>query len=575
MATWRPRLVAIPFFALAACRAPTVNVPRPAPAPHVLITIVVDQMAAWMAETRWPQLPASGGFARLRREGLTAELRYAHAATDTAPGHAALYTGATPRQSGIVANETLGRDDRPRSILLDERTRLVDGGGTMIDRPGSSLAHLRVETLADALVAQAAGARVYSFSLKDRGALPAAGRRPTVALWLDVAGGTFVTSTAFPPPPPWVAPLAGSAAVAAARAGGWALDAADGGFVAEHAETLDDQDGEGDLDGLGRVFPHAVPSTKAMRATPLGDRVLFALARAALEEIGASARGGPSAPPALLALSLSSNDYVQHVFGPQSWEAWAELLELDRRLATLLADADRAVGPGGYAVLLTSDHGGGALPEVGSEAAGVSCPPHSNPRFDRWERTCEPRRRLSPTTLVTALEEAVMAELGPGPWVRGFTEPLIYLTQRGRALAAPERARLVRAAGEALRPLGVRAVEDTRLLDPRGCASESDSLTALVCRAIDPGGPGDLYLVVAPGAFFDADLVPGFGTNHGSPYLYDRAVPLLVRAPGYLKAGATRDAPVPAAAFTRTAASLLGIQPPSSAAAGEDLAALR
>jgi hypothetical protein len=552
-----------------------VNAPRPLAAPRVLITIVVDQMASWMAKTRWPRLPETGGFARLRREGLTAELRYTHAATDTAPGHAALYTGAAPRESGIFANETLGRDDRPRSILLDERTRLVDGDGRMIDRPGSSLARLHVETLADALVAQAPGARVYSFSLKDRGALPAAGRRPTVALWLDVASGTFVTSTAFPLPPPWVAPLADGAAVAAARAGGWALDAADGAFVAEHAETLDDQDGEGNLDGLGRVFPHAVPSTKAMRATPLGDRVLFALARAALAEIGTATRGGQSAPPALLALSLSSNDYVQHVFGPQSWEAWAELLELDRRLATLLADADRAVGPSGYAVLLTSDHGGGALPEVGPEAAGLSCPPHNKPGLDPWERTCEPRRRLSPTTLVTALEEAITGELGPGPWVRGFSEPLIYLTARGRALAGPERVRLVRAAGAALRPLGVSAVEDTRLPHPRGCASGGESLAELVCRAIDPGGPADLYLVVAPGAFFEADLVPSFGTNHGSPYLYDRAVPLLLRAPGRAKAGATRDAPVAAAAFTRTAASLLGIRPPAGAAAGEDLATAR
>src|SRR5258708_23712211 len=73
MATWRTRLVAIPVVALAACRAPAVSVPRPGPAPHVLITIVVDQMAAWMAETRWPQLPASGGVARLPRESLPAD----------------------------------------------------------------------------------------------------------------------------------------------------------------------------------------------------------------------------------------------------------------------------------------------------------------------------------------------------------------------------------------------------------------------------------------------------------------------------------------------------------------------
>jgi predicted AlkP superfamily pyrophosphatase or phosphodiesterase len=557
--------------AFTACRVPGVRVPRATPGPRVLITIVVDQMAAWMAAERWPQLPADGGFARLRREGLTAELRYAHAATDTAPGHAALYTGAVPRTSGIVANETLGPDDEPRAILLDERTRLVDVAGAMVDRPGSSLARLRVETLADVLETQAPGAPVYSFSLKDRGALPGAGRRPRVALWLDVTAGAFVTSTAFPTPPPWAAALADGAAVSTARAGGWSLDAADGRFVAEHAETADDQAGEGDLGGLGRVFPHAVPSAKAMRATPIGDRVLFALARAALDEI----RAGTRRPPALLALSLSSNDYVEHVFGPQSWEAWAELLELDRRLATLLTDADRAVGPDGYAVLLTSDHGGGALPEVAPEIAGVACrtpgATEDAPAADRWERPCEPRRRLAPTKIVTRLEEALDAELGPGPWVRGFAEPLIYLTPRGRGLAGAERARLVRAARTLLLPLGVRDVEDTQL-QPKRCADD-ETLAALTCRAIDPAGPGDLYLVVAPGAFFDPGVVPGFGASHGSPYLYDRAVPLLVRAPGRVPAGAVREAPVAFTAFARTAASLLGVRPPAAARGGEDLAA--
>jgi len=96
-----------------------------------------------------------------------------------------------------------------------------------------------------------------------------------------------------------------------------------------------------------------------------------------------------------------------------------------------------------------------------------------------------------------------------------------------------------------------------------------------VAKWYSPDGPADLYLVVAPGAFFEAGFVPGFGTNHGSPYLYDRAVPLLVRAPGRVKAGTTRETPVPAAAFTRTAASLLGIGPPAGAAEAEDLAAPR
>ena len=60
-----------------------------------------------MADERWPALPSDGGFARLQREGLyVRELRFAHAVTETAPGHAALYTGAVPRATGIVSRTT-------------------------------------------------------------------------------------------------------------------------------------------------------------------------------------------------------------------------------------------------------------------------------------------------------------------------------------------------------------------------------------------------------------------------------------------------------------------------------------
>src|SRR5262249_3239831 len=144
---------------LIGCRPPAAGPATPAgpqPTSHpLLVTIVVDQLAAWIADERLPALPSDGGFARLLREGLyVRELRCAHAVTDTAPGHAALYTGAVPRATAIVANDVMGPDGKKVSILLDARTRLVPAGGAgAIDRPGSSLAALQVETLADALVA--------------------------------------------------------------------------------------------------------------------------------------------------------------------------------------------------------------------------------------------------------------------------------------------------------------------------------------------------------------------------------------------------------------------------------------
>jgi hypothetical protein len=114
--------------------------------------------------------------------------------------------------------------------------------------------------------------------------------------------------------------------------------------------------------------------------------------------------------------------------------------------------------------------------------------------------------------------------------------------------------------GEVAQVIDVRAAPET-------CPPPSDeSLPALTCRSIRRDQAGDFYMVPALGAFFVPELAVGRGTSHGSPYLYDRAVPLVVRAPGRVPAGAVRAAPTSYAAFTRTAAALLGIPEPAGLA---------
>ncbi|HXI56099.1 MAG TPA: alkaline phosphatase family protein [Polyangia bacterium] len=546
------------------------------PAP-LLVTIVVDQMAAWLADQRWPALDPGGGFARLRREGTTVrEMRYQHAVTDTAPGHAALFTGTTPRENGIVANEVIGpQGGSPRSILADDSTHLLGFNGELSPRAGSSLGILQGETIADVFRASQPDGHIFSFSLKDRGALFGGGRHPDAVLWLDPESGAFVTSTAFATEAPaWLGAAGGRAAVAAAMTAGWFLSDDGRAWIAAHAATADAQRGEGDYGKLGTVFPHAIGSAKALRATPAGDRLLFGLARAALPRVAADHR------PALLALSLSAHDYVAHVFGPDSWEAWDELRQLDRQLATFLAALDDAVGPGGYAVMLTGDHGGSPLPELAGTPADPWCRPDAGAVAvsgapDRWERPCGPRRRLITGDLVATLESALAQAFGAGPWLAGggIAVPLIFLGARARALDAGNQTRLLSVVKQALAPLGIADVVDVRR--QRGpCAAPDDTRDQLICAATRPGQPGDLYMVVAPGAFFDPGYTPGFGTSHGSPYLYDRAVPLLVRAPGRVAAGRTVDGALPFSTFTRTASALLGVRPPTGAQPGQDLTAL-
>jgi hypothetical protein len=564
-----------------ATRTPTPTPTTRTAAPlRALVTIVVDQLAAWQASERWPELPADGGFARLRREGLyVRELRYDFASTDTAPGHSALYTGEVPRESGIVGNDLIVTDGGAKvSILADAQTDLLIAGGATKAKHGASLQRLQGDTLADVLRAHDPDAAIYGLSLKDRGALFGAGRAPTVALWFDPGEEAFVSSTAFAKPlPEWVAPVGGRDAVRAACATAW-TEPLDRSWVEAHALTPDRQAGEGDLGktgdqpGLGIGFPHALPNAKTMRATPAGDRLLLQVALAAI------AHAAPAPHPTLLAISFSSNDYVGHTFGPDSWESWDELRQLDQRLTELLSALDAAFGKDGYAVMLTGDHGIGAIPELEGRARAAACKRTAVPGLERGGSAgeCALGPRLAPAAVTAALEAAWQRELEParhGPFIAGIADALVFLNKEGRALGPDERARMARAATAALHErFGIDQVVDVRTTAAPCPPASDESRDALVCRSVRRNGPGDFDLVLGPRAFLEV-YVPGAGTNHGSPYLYDRAVPLLVRAPGRVAAGAVREQPVRFTTFVRTAASLLGVPAPATAGAGENLAA--
>lgn len=549
----------------AICVLPTRAVAARGPRRTVVVALVVDQLAAWIAAERVPKLPRSGGFARLRREGTWVRaLTYEHAVTDTAPGHATLFTGAPPRDTGIVANE---RTDGARpgvrvAFLRDDSVRLVAADGRL-EAPGTSLAALRVPTVADGLRAAAPEAVILGLSIKDRGAVFAAGRQPTAAVWFEVALGQFVTSTAFAEAlPAWAhgSPLE--------RARAWTWTPKRRAFVA-HAATPDAQPGEGDLRGLGTTFPHRLAAAsdlaRAFRTSPLADEVLLERALAAIDA------APPGGAPLLVAVSLSANDYIGHTFGPDSWEAWDELDRLDGQLARFFTALDARFGRRGWAAMLSADHGVTTLPEA-AEVARPWCAPGQPP--DPFARACGRVGRLFANALAGELEEAAVTALGPGPWVAGVADPYVYLTPAARALPAARRRALLDALTAALSKYPeVARVYDVQAL-PQTCPGPADaSLDALVCRSVAPAAGGALYVLPAPGSFFDADVVVGKGTSHGTPYLYDRTVPLFVRAPGRVRAGRVVEEPVSVRAFARTLASLLGVAPPAAAAAARDLAA--
>lgn len=552
--------------------ASSVSPPRPSVSPPVeakpavetrseplVVAIVVDQFAAWLARERLPLLPPEGGFARLLREGTyVTDLRYAHATTDTAPGHAALFTGAPPSLTGVYANQRVDpKTGISASILSDPNSKLVSRAG--VGTAASSSARvLRAESVSDRLRAQHPEALIVSLSLKDRGAIFGCGKHPSACLWFDGKLEDFVSSDAFSRSlPQWA--LDAPTTIRPSRVGSWLpLDYS----WLQHAALLDATFGEGALAGQTHNFPHPIAGAEhaelAFSVSPYGDEAVIDLAVAAVQALPFGKQ------PGLLALSLSSTDYVGHIYGPDSWEWWDNFQRLDLELARLFKALDAKVGIGAYAVVLSADHGTGVLPEtLDLAAARPWCNEGAGP--DPFERPCTEGGRIALARLVPELEAVARRSVGPGKWVLGASNPYVYLTATALALPADKLTRLEQALSAALaRKPGVEGIR-LRPAHAEACPPASnDTLDALVCRSFSDDA-GQLYVVTQPGWFLDAGYVPGFGANHGSHRLHDRSVPLLARAPGRIAQGHTVTTPQSFAVFARTLSALLGIEAPEHA----------
>ena len=514
--------------------------PRPvAPKRRAVAAVVVDQLGSWILQLHareWagakPGDPRCHGFCRLMHEGAFYErMEYAHAITDTAPGHATLFTGVTPREHGICQNEKAIADPKlpggtiAVGVLYDEHAHLVDAAGATAV-VGPSLRELRVPTVADDLRAADPTACIVSVSIKDRAALFGGGRHPTATLFYEPALGTYVTSSAVADRMPAVKlPVLPPPETRVWRP----LDAP---WLAAHAPTADDQVGEGDYHGLGTTFPHRVSGAGSADASP---RAAYRMTPFADEDVRAVARQSLAlckhSDTTFVATSFSSHDYVAHTFGPHSWEAYDQFQRLDRTLEGWLSDLDAEFGADGWSLVLSADHGSSPLPEL---ARRPWC--HGD---NPWSLPCDAGVRLGSGSLFARLEARATRELGPGPWIGTVTDPRVVLSPRAHELPTTQRRQLLAALeAELLATGGVERVIDLTL--PLGdCGADvlgrddADLVRRTVCQSqsTTPSAAGDLYVVVKRGSFFDAGYTLGKGESHGSPWLYDRAVPLLVRVP--------------------------------------------
>ena len=498
--------------------------PAPSAPPRLIVAISVDQFSADLFaqyRRRFTQ-----GLARLQEGAVFASGFQSHAATETCPGHSTILTGVRPARSGIIANDwvdlSLARANKQVYCAEDETNP-----ASSPQRPVVSARHLNARTLGDRLKARDKASRNVAVSAKDRSAVMMGGHAIDAAYWWRSGG--FVTFDGLPLAP---AALAANRTAAAAIAKG-APAMAVPPWCAPLARKLD---AGGIAIGEGR-FAMERGKAGGFTGSPRMDAAVANLAIALVDEQAL----GRDAVPDVLSVGLSATDSIGHTLGPGGLEMCIQMAELDRTIGRLLAQLDARKLD--YVVVLTADHGG----------------------FDAVERLQQqayPRAvRADNSLLVSELAKLVTERTG----IAAPSGPLLYGDGMGgdryisRLLSPGDRAKVSDALVARLKSHPqVAAVFTAKELAeaPLPSASPQDwSLKDRARASFDPQRSGDLLVLLERAVMPIPASYRGLVATHGSPWDYDRRVPILFWRRGM--AGFEQPAPIETVDIAPTLAALL------------------
>ncbi|HET9640946.1 MAG TPA: alkaline phosphatase family protein [Allosphingosinicella sp.] len=485
-------LLALPLAAMAA-QAPAAERPR------LIVAISVDQFSADLFAQYRQHF--DGGLQRLS-EGVVFPNGYqGHNATETCPGHSTILTGSRPARTGIIANNWfnlgLTRDDK--GVYCSEDPR-VPGSSSRGGQYTVSSYHLRVPALGDHMKRANSASRVAVVAGKDRAAIMMGGYRPDERWWWDHDLKAFVNPGA-PATPRSVAAANDGVKEALARA----RSARDLPRICEPHSRSVAVAGGGKPVGTGR-FAREADDKNGFRASPELDRAVIDMGESLRREM----KLGEGAATDLLILGLSATDYVGHTYGTQGSEMCIQLMALDEALGGFFRTLD-ATGID-YLVMLTADHGGHDIPERHRDhAAGDAV-------------------RVDPALNAGAMAKSLAARLKLGGEVL-YGDGAFGDMYIDRKLTPAQRARVLREAVAAYkRHPQVAAVftkaELTAAAGPSG-PPDSWSLIQRAKASFDPERSGDFIVLLKPRVTPIFDTSRGYTSTHGSPWDYDRRVPIL------------------------------------------------
>lgn len=470
-------------------------------APKMVVGITVDQMRAEYLSRFNDHF--EGGFRRLLDEGAVyRNCHYSHTPTYTAPGHATIYTGAQPRDHGIIGNDWYDPRSKTSVYCVEDSTEFT-AGAERDDAGQRSPRNLLTTTWTDQLhLATMGRSFIGAVSIKDRGAILPGGHRGDEVYWFNSKTGQFITSTYYTEDTPdWVDKFNTNHRDLADYASVWTRLKEDDTYI---NCMPDDNDYETTFGREASTLPLDIPALIQDRGpgmianSPDGNRLVTDFALNMLENISEEQMSDDATD--VLAISYSSPDYIGHAFGPRSVEVMDTYLRLDLELERLFAALDEKLGRGNYIVFLTADHGVAENPNFMHDELRMSATNHSG------------------SDLLTEMISKAETALGFNP-IERFDNDALHFDEVACREAGYSNVEVAEVMSAILLELnGIKAVWTPEEI------MHSDVYQAQLRRQLLEVRAADMYI-----EWFEGHYLYGrVGASHGSGYTYDTHVPMIL-----------------------------------------------
>jgi predicted AlkP superfamily pyrophosphatase or phosphodiesterase len=327
--------------------------------PKLVVGIVVDQMRVDYLY-RYYNKYGENGFKKLLNNGsFFANTHYNYVPTVTAPGHAAIYTGATPAINGIVGNYWYDIQKHKRIYCVADPDAKAVGLEPESTSHKVSAKNCVSSTIGDELkIASNGKSKVFGVSQKDRAAILPAGHAADGAYWLDGNSGKFITSTYYQKQlPKWLIEFNQTNLPAKYLKNGWNTLLP----INQYTESIaDDNNYEKAINKTKPTFPYSFENEiakndfKVIASTPYGNT----LTKDVAIELILKENLGQSNQTDFLSISFSSTDIIGHDYGIRSIEVEDTYLRLDKDMEDLMNMLEAKIGKDNFVLFLTADHGG-------------------------------------------------------------------------------------------------------------------------------------------------------------------------------------------------------------------------